>query len=56
MDINNCLFTEEPDDKTEGDKNKEIVDIPTLLPLEGNKEEVEERKGMKISIPNKLPG
>ena len=37
------------------DDPDEFVDIPDISPQESDEEEVKERKGLKISTPNKLP-
>ena len=36
------------------ENNDEFIDIPEMAPLEGDEEEVEERKELKILTPNKL--
>ena len=38
----------------EGDDSDEFIDTPDMQPLEGDEEEVKERKGLEILTPNKF--
>ena len=41
------------DEKEEPDDEEELVDIASMLPLEGDKKEVQDEKGLKILTANK---
>ena len=45
---------EESTDKEDSTDDKKSADLYDIPPLEGNEEEVKERKGLKILTPNKL--
>ena len=45
------LYNKTLDDSDDSD---EFIDIPDMPPLEGDEEEVKERKGLKLLTPNKL--
>ena len=49
MDI--IVWTENDEESTDKEDSE---DLPSMLLLEGDEEEVKERKGLKILIPNKL--
>ena len=63
MSLKECKYEEwffenedkKSDDETlKGDKEEEIDNIPTMLPIEGDGEKVKEGKSIKILTPSKL--